>query len=55
MDNRTNVDPGRKVQRERRAYQTPRLMTYGAVRELTAGGSGTKNEGKKDTDPKRRP
>ena len=53
MDNRTNVDPGRKVQRERRAYQTPRLMTYGAVRELTAGGSANAVEGNKGQGDKR--
>lgn len=28
-----------------RPYQTPRLLVYGAMRELTASGSGNPNEG----------
>ncbi len=35
---------GVRNQQQRIAYQPPRLITYGAVRELTAAGSGSQQE-----------
>ena len=29
---------------QRKSYTTPRLVTYGDLRKLTAGGNGTNNE-----------
>ncbi len=44
MNNRVETDRDRNPQQQRRMYQPPRLMTYGAVRELTTGGSGKASE-----------
>ncbi len=38
-----------------RPYNSPRLLVYGAVRELTAGGSGQSDEGSMTGDLTRRP
>lgn len=41
-------EPTAKAQKSRaHPYHPPRLVMYGAVRELTAGGSGNANEGEK--------
>ena len=39
----------------RQPYVTPQLVSYGLVRELTAGGSGTTAEGAMMTAPKMHP
>ena len=44
MDNRVETDRDRNPQQQRRMYEPPRLMTYGAVRELTASGTGNQQE-----------
>jgi hypothetical protein len=44
MNNRVETDRDRNPQQQRRTYQPPRLMTYGAVRELTASGTGAQRE-----------
>ena len=38
----------------KRVYEAPRLRNYGAVRELTAGGSGMSDEGSMTTDTTRK-
>lgn len=41
---------------DRRSYRTPRLLVYGEVRELTAGGTGNAIESAGGPDPtKKRP
>jgi hypothetical protein len=54
MNNRVEPESDRNLQQQRRAYQSPQLMTYGAVRELTTGGSGKAvetNKGQADKRP----
>jgi hypothetical protein len=47
---------GPTAQLPRRPYHSPTLSTYGAIRELTAGGSGRETENKgKDFQPTKRP
>jgi hypothetical protein len=41
----SEVTPDPDVSRRRQPYEKPCLKTYGAVRELTAGGSATASEG----------
>ena len=38
--------------RERKTYKKPTLMTYGQLKDLTAGGSGTANEGSAGKKPR---
>jgi hypothetical protein len=37
-------DTNKMQQKSHRPYHKPHLQTYGTVKELTAGGSGTKSE-----------
>jgi hypothetical protein len=37
---------------ERKSYQTPRLETYGALKDLTTGGSGKNKEGSSGKNPR---
>jgi hypothetical protein len=37
---------------ERKSYQTPRLETYGSLKDLTTGGSGTAKEGSSGKNPR---
>lgn len=57
MNHRVETDRDRNPQQQRRKYQPPRLMTYGAVRELTAAGTGAQNEnaGEPQNNKKQRP
>ncbi|HSO21616.1 MAG TPA: lasso RiPP family leader peptide-containing protein [Chondromyces sp.] len=56
-DNRSPTAPAGPVRTSgRRPYGAPRLVVYGEVRELTAGGTGNASENAPGPDPsKRRP
>lgn len=42
---RIEVEKQKLLQKTRRPYRKPHLHSYGAVKDLTAGGSGNKAEG----------
>jgi len=41
-----------RLTRERKTYKKPTLVTYGQLKDLTAGGSGSANEGSSGKKPR---